>query len=325
MRNGIPETFDELKVYMKNFHENLESMYPPDTPEEKERKLKKLNDAKNSLQEIAKNLGKQYTDGVIDQDNFESELRRKYWNLELIVDPSHNNEFHEFYWNVEKVELEKAKEQFLLNHFGDEVRSVISDIKSAEERGVDDEKKKKGIPVHGYNIFSMLGKSKDKDREKEGRKFVKVTCPYAIGIVNGESPDLEEQTLCGFYDDTKDCKALAKYFGVEKPVNAFTIGGSGEVYRCTVSGEYFEFGGLVEAFTEIKEIGERQKILREMKAMSKSMPREVELLKRLSLNISFEKLNPKFKGLVIGLMEKNAVDWYNTLSVGDLKSIYDKK
>lgn len=327
MRNGIPETFDELKVYMKNFHENLESIYPPDTPEEAKKKLDQFNNVKKSFQNYVSGFTEQYAQGKIDQEKYEFELRHHSYDFKSKVDISYQDKFEDFYWEVRENELEKAKERFLLNKFGDEVKDVISDIKIAEERRTPYEEKKKEVPVHRYHpLFEMLRK-KPEDREKEGRKFVKVICPYAMGKVNENDPELEGQTLCSHYNDMKGCGTLAKYFGVEKPSGAVFVigGGKGEVYRCTVSGEYLEFGGLRDAFMEIQETRERQKILREMKTMSRSPPREAGLLKRLSLNTSFEKLDSKFKGLVIGLMEKNAVDWYNTISVGDLKSIYDKK
>lgn len=150
-----------------------------------------------------------------------------------------------------------------------------------------------------------------------------VVCPYNVGIANQNEPELQGIVLCAFYQEQRqNCNnGLAKYLGKDEGIMMVRFPMPRiEVFECSDTMERLRINTADYCRPLIEEV-KRKEIIKNYREGDKSVEPDVKLAKRLPLEIPLREMSNKFKELLYRLMKKNAIDWYNTLDVRDLKSI----
>lgn len=151
---------------------------------------------------------------------------------------------------------------------------------------------------------------------------VHLLCPYCLGRVSCEEPGEQSEMLCGWYDRAmSDCDGTASY----RIDRANLMLGSGEVelYTCNVRGGHLDLAARdIDFFRE--ETGKRAELLR-MAAMG-GIVSEMDMLFALlfPLRVSVTRTDAAFKEYLFGLSEGAGIDWFSTISLGELTSLLEK-
>jgi len=186
--------------------------------------------------------------------------------------------------------------------------ATVRIIKEAEgRRRKSEQKKREFIEESLGDFFKEVGS-------------IKVICPYCLGMINQNWEGHQGDVLCGRYDLViSECDGNASYT-IDR---ANLVMGIPEVerYSCPVKGTQLDLA--IYEFKYLKE---------EVKWRSREIHRSImgetscdgELSKVFPIRISVRRISKNFKDLVYTLMEKDAIDWLNTLTLDDLASLLEK-
>jgi len=186
--------------------------------------------------------------------------------------------------------------------------ATVRIIKDTEERREESEQRKRKFIEESLGDFSREVGS------------ISIICPYCLGKINHKCEGHQGDILCGRYDlVTPECDGKASYT-IDR---ANLVMGIPEVerYSCPVKGAQLDL-----AIYELKYLKE------EMEWRSREIHRSImgetscdgELSKVFPIRISVRRTSRNFKEFVYSLMEKDAVDWLNTLILDDLTSLLER-
>lgn len=186
--------------------------------------------------------------------------------------------------------------------------ALVRIIKDAEARREESEQKKRKFIEESLGDFSTeVG-------------CISVICPYCLGIINQNWECHQGNVLCGRYDLVSlECDGNAPYT-IDRANLVMSIP-EVEVYSCPIKGTQLDLA--IYEFSYLKE---------EVKWRSREIHRSIvgetssdgELSKVFPLRISIRRTSKNFKEFVYSLMEKDAIDWLNTLTLDELTSLLEK-
>ncbi len=186
--------------------------------------------------------------------------------------------------------------------------ATVRIIKDAEvRREVSEQKKRKFIEESLGDFSAEVG-------------CVNVICPYCLGKINQNWEGHHGAVLCGRYDLLiPECDGNASYT-IDR-ANLVMGAPEVEVYSCPVKGSQldlaiYEFSYLTE------EVKWRSRQIH--RSIMGEMSYDIDLSKVFPLRISIRRTSENFKEFVYSLMEKDAIDWLNTLALDELTSLLEK-
>lgn len=194
-----------------------------------------------------------------------------------------------------------------------EIEEILPDIEAAKKRRAEPESRmREYFERHTYSFRGTQGGS------------IEVVCPFAIGTANGNSPEYEGMTLCGFYGNPKGCTGYAQFFGTQSPT-AFMFGGRQAIYQCKGTGKRVRMSSRVldAVFHWEMEGSYRRNLIKQVREGHALLEVDAELAKRLSSNVHIAWLTPEFKVLVYELVQQKAIDWLNTINQHELEDLYE--
>jgi hypothetical protein len=186
--------------------------------------------------------------------------------------------------------------------------SIVQLIKDAEGRRRNSEQSKQDFVKENLSDFSREVGSID------------VVCPYCLGSINHNWP-CEGAVLCGWYDlVTRDCDGNASLC-IDR---ANLVLGIPEVEKYTCPVKKTQLDLTIYEFEYLKDEVEWR-----VKEIHRSMGNgisscEAKLSKVFPIRISVRRTNRDFRDFVCSLMEKDAIDWVNTLALGDLAGLLER-
>ena len=182
---------------------------------------------------------------------------------------------------------------------------IIALIKEAADRTADSEIKKRKFVADSLRDFSP------------GVGAIEVVCPCCLGKINHNCPSREGEVLCGWYDDlTSRCDGNA-FYTIDR-VSLLVGLPDVERYTCPVRTTRLELDGYDLRYLK-EEVDRRSSAIR-----GKAPLYDEELAKIFPLRISLERTRQSFKQFIFGLVEKEAIDWLNTLSISQLASLLER-
>jgi hypothetical protein len=189
-----------------------------------------------------------------------------------------------------------------------ELLNMVRSIKSAEERRKDSDQRKQEFVEASLRDFS---------REVG---HVELLCPYCLGRINQNLGRDPGAALCGYQDAVvKECSGNALYT-IDRV--SFLLGRPAEVekYRCQVKNKELDLAIYEFSFLK-EEIARRRELIQRQAGGESSLMLDAQLAKIFPLRISISRTRQSFKELVYQLMQKEAIDWLNTLTLEELESL----
>jgi hypothetical protein len=177
---------------------------------------------------------------------------------------------------------------------------------------------RRAMSEHRKRVF-VLESLRDYSRAVES---IDVICPYCLGSVNENWPSLQGETVCGWYDQVSDrCDGNASYT-IDR---ANLVLGIPEVERYTCPARGTHLSLAIYDFDYLREeVDRRSRAIRGLGPRGKAPSCDIDLARILPLRISLERTRPGFRELILDLMNKDALNWVNTLSLEELASLLDR-
>jgi len=150
---------------------------------------------------------------------------------------------------------------------------------------------------------------------------IDIICPYCLGRINHNWPRDQGAILCGWYDlATGECNGNAS-FSIDR---ANLMLGVPEVERYICPVKKANLALAIYDFRYLKEeIEWRVKEIRKS-TLSETSFCDAELAKIFPFRVSVRRTSRVFKELLCSLIKKDAIDWVNSLALGDLASLLEK-
>lgn len=146
---------------------------------------------------------------------------------------------------------------------------------------------------------------------------IELLCPYCLGQIDQNCPAHEGKVICGWYDEISNCDGSASY-SVDRA--NFVLGMPDvERYTCSARGTQLQLT-VYDLHYLREEIDRRTRIIQG----DQTSTCDTELARIFPLRLSLERTRRSFKELVRELMQKDAISWLNTLSLGDLGSLLER-
>ncbi len=181
---------------------------------------------------------------------------------------------------------------------------IVRLIREAESRQAVSERRKRKFVTAALADFSQEVGSID------------LLCPYCLGRIERNCPAHEGKVICGWYDEISSCDGSASY-SVDRA--NFVLGMPDvERYTCSARGTQLELT-VYDLHYLREEIDRRTRIIEG----DQTSACDLELARIFPLRVSLERTRRSFKELVRELMQKDAISWLNTLSLGDLGSLLE--
>ena len=151
---------------------------------------------------------------------------------------------------------------------------------------------------------------------------IDIVCPYCLGRINYNCPSHEGEAICGWYDETNKCDGTTLY-SIDR---ANLVLGMPEVerYTCRVRGTPL-YLTIYDLRYLREEVDRRTRIIqRSLATCDRTSTCDVELAKIFPLRVSLERTRRSFKEPVWELLTKDAISWFNTLSLEELGSLLER-